>query len=203
MGTRSNILVIPSENDAMNLPAFNPDLIPNKCPMEEVEREYAGNDQYLAMERQNYDLTKMKPLGISSVPKGKGIRIYCQCDGYFDGIGIILLEQYNDPAKALNLVLAGSLEGLATHYHPCLYTRTGGKPLFDIADTNSKDVLWDAAYSYMWRNGHWYIDIGRYRRKALREAGFEKINGIPMSIRWMRLDKFAPVNDELTALNKD
>ena len=194
MGTRCNIMVVPNENDRKNLPKFNPKLI---------HMPFIPSGHITKDERKDMDLNNLPGLGITSVPEGHAIRIYCQCDGYYDngvgvaGVGKMLVAHYNTYEKAINLVLVGSLEGLVIGFHPCLYTRNQGKPHFDLPDKDDNDtVLGDAAYVYKFEDGKWYVNMNNERRSYLSSAGMV----VTPETRWVPLETYGPLEHEMRLL---
>ena len=99
--------------------------------------------------------------------------IYCHWDGYVDGVGRELLEEYNDYEKVLALISGGNassvIDGVDYYMswerdevwsHNC--PRQTDKPEVTMGWTE---------YAYVFKNGKWYVGIVKYHKN-----GSETIN---------------------------
>lgn len=64
--------------------------------------------------------------------------VYCHFDGYYDGVGHILLDNYQDPNKIRDLIALGRLSSLNRE--------VGEKHLFNMDHSKLEKLGWTTAY---------------------------------------------------------
>lgn len=89
------------------------------------------------------------------LPNGRIESVYVHFDGYPAGVGRVLLENYNDPAKVEALIALGDLSALAdTIEETKAYARDMGESIVD-----NKAEIRDREYYYLCMTrkdgGHW------------------------------------------------
>ncbi len=89
--------------------------------------------------------------------------IYCHHDGYLDGVGKMLVENYNKPDKINELIDSGDHTAIYAEPNAGSYVSLGDdwedvKPCTVMMSTWTNDVVKDTGidYSYLWDNGKWY-----------------------------------------------
>jgi len=111
------------------------------------------------------------------LPDGKIKAIYCHSDGYFEGVGKILLYYYCTPEKAEALISLGDLSFLGEYLHhyegyrenptdqeqltvTCAYHRDRGQPFKNVKPrihlTIQKWINKGQEYNYIFKSGEWY-----------------------------------------------
>lgn len=108
MGTRSNIAIVLEEKD------LGKDLRFDWGKIKHPYNPRPAHAENFTREEKPYiypDLYTPPPVHTPS-ENGSVLMTYCQFDGYPSGVGLALLEDYNDYESALNLVIAGCLETL-------------------------------------------------------------------------------------------
>ena len=92
----------------------------------------------------------------------KVIRIYHHWDGYPDGVGLTLLEEFNSYEKAINLIAFGDASSI-TGTNAVFYNswRDGEdwkitKPR-QYASEQSYEESCDEDYAYLFKDGKWYV----------------------------------------------
>ena len=85
--------------------------------------------------------------------------VYCQFDGYLEGVGKKLIEKYNNRESALKIVSYGSIDALGKEDKrnvPTLYCTD--------KEYNINNQSIDGEYLYLFKNGYWYYQtIGMER----------------------------------------
>lgn len=100
---------------------------------------------------------------------------YCHWDGYWDGVGDMLLKHYTDPRKIDELISHGDISVLDENIYPPKGVRHNfderhkGSTLFYGRDRGDEDTEYgeyenvqeiidniDCAYVYVFSNGHWF-----------------------------------------------
>ena len=137
MSTRSNIRVILKEEDRNRDMKFNPEMI---------EIENTWEDEQL--ETGVWETVN---------PEGKeALIVYHHWDGYPDGVGDTLLNEYNDYDKALNLVLGGDVSTINGRYTP--YATRKGEDWDSIQpEAVNEDYPCKEEYDYMFKDGEWFV----------------------------------------------
>ena len=126
MATRSNIAIILKEEDKARVFA------------ELNERlEEAGNNIF------RY-----------GVDNGNVLQIYCHWDGYPEGVGQDLLDDFNSYDKALELILEGDH---STPYEP--YTGRGEDWVSNRPDQRTEPICYEE-YLYVFKDGEWKMPTG-------------------------------------------
>lgn len=105
------------------------------------------------------------------------IGIYCHYDGYIDGVGKELLENYNTREKALNLISCGDCSEVLDNVRAYFPWRT------NVAmDVNQLRRVWNVQrpyqskvldfrthYVYLFENGEWYLVSKDYSKTLLKD----------------------------------
>ncbi len=166
MATRCNIAVLLEPQDLKVAPrTFDKRLIPFV---------YRENPYWKTFcKTPTFENVPYRPVDLSGIPLGKVVRILCRFDGEVrDGVGEELLKAYGTKEKALNLVLGGHLENLASFMRDgkvrfgyenwAMSGRDRGQGryvpqdrLFVVEDPD-KTAL-DGAYMYLFKDGRWLV----------------------------------------------
>lgn len=89
----------------------------------------------------------------------KYLGIYCHHDGYPDGVGRELANNYNDFQKAFNLILGGDCSSIFSNCLLRYATREGEK--WEHIQPRQLDriekVSSDSEYLYIFMHGRWYL----------------------------------------------
>ena len=94
--------------------------------------------------------------------------VYCHWDGYLEGVGAELLEQYNNLSMAEELIKGGDMSSLGSHYaqmperaeYPYSETWEDHKPkTFQNEYTLMYDLRGDVfiEYIYLFKNDKWFV----------------------------------------------
>lgn len=124
---------------------------------------------------------------ISVEVDGKLKTIYCHFDGYLEGVGKMLYENY-DRAKAVELVNGGNVSYVAKNVNPTTHTHSFSTPEEDvcvfyhrdngelwhvnkpvISDIGTDDAI-TGQYNYLLRDDGWYVN------KQLRRNVWTKVS---------------------------
>jgi hypothetical protein len=97
------------------------------------------------------------------LPDNKGVKtVYCHWDGYLEGVGATLLNDFNTQEKAEALVALGDLSSVAGGVEA--YHRDRGEAWSAVAPRDTKSVLGLRArintlqeYNYIFSQGAWYV----------------------------------------------
>jgi hypothetical protein len=94
---------------------------------------------------------------------GEVISIYCHFDGYPEGVGLKLIENYTDKDKVIDLMKLGSISSLCSTLEETekesYFTRGEEKNIYfsfskeDILENTKRDVFEE--YLYLFENGKW------------------------------------------------
>ena len=86
-------------------------------------------------------------IGYKDEDSGKYVYVYCHFDGYEDGVGMDLLNNYNSYDKIIELVNQGDMSTPGTPYtsRGDDYEDTKPQITFDINETYQQE------FSYIWR----------------------------------------------------
>jgi len=141
MATRSNIRVILKEEDRNRDMKF----IPNEKQTEDLENEPWGFE--------NLETGLWETVN----PGGKeALVIYHHWDGYPEGVGKTLLEEYNSYEEALNLVLGGDCSSINGTYTP--YVVRKGEDWDSIKpEAVDENYKMQEEYDYMFKDGEWFV----------------------------------------------
>lgn len=142
MSTRSCIIVKVSRNDIGKTIKFDAKKTPTKS-WEETWRDESSKE-------------KSKPIKLE---KGY-IGIYCHWDGYFEYVGKLLKENYNDYEKALNLVSGGFCSSLEVDSIKHYANRKGEeweyiKPILGETPKDIYAKVGHNGYVYLFEDGAW------------------------------------------------
>lgn len=107
---------------------------------------------------------------------GSITNVYCHFDGYLDGVGITLVENYDTEEKIYELLERGDMSSLGEKVGTCEFYYQRGEDGVDAktipADVpNIKDVYYEsgqncwADYVYLFEDGKWY-----YSRESVKHT---------------------------------
>jgi len=90
---------------------------------------------------------------------GSVTSIYCHYDGYPEGVGKELVENYNSPDKINNLLSKGDMSSIHSNEH---YKDRGETNVDARNSANEQEYLTDTdncwgEYAYLFRNGEWEV----------------------------------------------
>ena len=104
--------------------------------------------------------------------------IYCHFDGYLSGVGLMLLENYNDENRIKELIALGDISSLSeninppegithTFNDPCdggviAYHRDRGENFHDRTCVDENDLMnyfndSDEKFLYLFKDGKWFV----------------------------------------------
>ena len=200
MSTRSNITVVLNKEDLGKNHVFNADLVkhPHVIP--------AGEAGYY---REAYLYTGLKAFAVPSiaVPKrpGTALCVYCQWDGYLDGVGAALLKDFPDYRSALNLTLLGDLESIIANETapgegegytggvlPSPKRHPNQFPNVHVSDNDPENDFGGAAFHYLFEKGRWWVrtrDVNNHFRDIMAENGEVTIPFFSAKNPWTDLEK--------------
>ena len=144
MGTRSIISFTPSKNMKVT---FDPFKLPEGNPFapfgEEVDLKKA-----LRNVKKNTEEVRFK--------KGHAYNIYCHWDGYPEGVGVALVNNFTDEDMVANLIAAGDCSSIMGHVVP--YTTRGEKfkQPFD-KELGSWVPGWGVEFVHRWTPNGWEV----------------------------------------------
>ena len=100
------------------------------------------------------------------MPNGKIFYVNCRYDGGLKHVGLLLVEKYNDLAKALELLLGGDIESLRADLESTV--RASHLDYDELVDCDLKeascvsDYLLNGGgeYKYLFHKGRWYVVDG-------------------------------------------
>ena len=100
------------------------------------------------------------------MPNGRIFYVNCRYDGDLKHVGVLLVEKYNDLAKALELLLGGDIESLRADLESTIRERPLGND--EIEDCEVKEAYWigdyllnaNGEYKYLFDKGRWYVVYG-------------------------------------------
>ena len=139
MSTRSNIRVILKEEDRNRDMKFNPEMF-------KIKREWGP-------EQVDGKWDTVNPGG------AEALIIYHHWDGYPEGVGKTLIEEYNDYDKALNLVLGGDCSSINGGYAPYATRKCEDWDSIQPRAVNAKHKM-EEEYDYMFKDGEWFVRGG-------------------------------------------
>mgnify|MGYP001547886428 CR=1 FL=1 len=90
---------------------------------------------------------------------GSVTSIYCHYDGYPEGVGKELVENYNSPDKINNLLSKGDMSSIHSNEH---YKDRGETNVDAMVSANEQAYVKDTdqswgEYAYLYRNGEWEV----------------------------------------------
>lgn len=100
------------------------------------------------------------------MPNGRIYYVNCRYDGDLKHVGLLLVEKYNDLAKALELLLGGDIESLRDDLESTV--RASHLEYDELVDCDLKEAscLGDfkrnggGKYKYLFDKGRWYVVYG-------------------------------------------
>jgi len=105
------------------------------------------------------------------MPNGRIFYVNCRYDGDLKHVGLLLVEKYNDLAKALELLLGGDIESLRADLESTVrasHLDCNQKDCHQLEDCDLKeascvgDYLLNGGgeYKYLFDKGRWYVVYG-------------------------------------------
>ena len=145
MSTKSNIIVKVRKSDIGSTALFDAKKlnVPEDC----------WSDNFKSLE---------KPVELTN----EYIGISCRWDGYLDGVGYELKENFNTYEKALNLVLGGDCSSLGDDGCITRYATRKGEKWNYLApkQSNNPISLSKQEFSYLFEDGKWkWLDDGEWK----------------------------------------
>lgn len=144
MGTRSIISFTPSKD--MNV-TFDPFKLPEGNPFAPFDGE-VDLKKALRNVKKNTEEVRFK--------KGHSYNIYCHWDGYPEGVGVALVNNFTDEDMVANLIAAGDCSSIMGHVVP--YTTRGEKfkQPFD-KKLGSWVPGWGVEFVHRWTPNGWEV----------------------------------------------
>lgn len=179
MSTRSNITVVLLPEDRGKQLVFDPALVRHPFI---VPAEHAAyyRDAFLYKDMASFTV----PSIFSPSKPGSALCSYCQSDGYLDGVGATLLEDFPDYRSALNLVLLGDAEcimavtdvkttpaGYSQGVLPSPRRHPEHFPHVECSDNDSERDF-DGAFHYLFEDGRWKVrtkDVNTYFKDIMED----------------------------------
>lgn len=127
----------------------------------EVPDKYIGETfRYLPVDNEiSWDCDSIDDISKEVKISKKYLGIYCHFDGYPNGVGAALVENYNDFHKALNLIIGGDCSCILSNQTRRYATRDGEH--WDYIKPRQLDrmekVSNDSEYLYIFIRGRWYL----------------------------------------------
>ena len=88
--------------------------------------------------------------------------IYCHYDGYPEGVGQTLMQNYTSPVEVMNLINKGDLSSLHSQEH---YADRGETDVDAVVTTESEYVSYTGEcwgeYAYLYKDGEWLVQMVR------------------------------------------
>ena len=145
MSTNSNIIVKVKKEDVGKILKFNA----NKLEMPEIkwDKDIKGFEEDVKITNEY-------------------IGIYCHWDGYLEGVGETLKNDFNTYEKALNLILGGSCSSIEDNGRITRYATRKGEKWEYLAPKQSDNPISLAKqeFCYLFENGKWkWLDNGEWK----------------------------------------
>ncbi len=84
--------------------------------------------------------------------------IYCHWDGYLDGVGKMLRENYRNKEAILELLNLGELSSLGHDTSGCVaYCRDRGEDMLEALKSLTYEECRKEEYNYLWVHGQWWV----------------------------------------------
>lgn len=100
-------------------------------------------------------------IGISQ-EDGSVKSIYCHYDGYPEGVGQTLMQNYTSPVEVMNLINKGDLSSLHSQEH---YADRGETDVDAVVTTEDEYVNYTGncwgEYAYLYKDGEWLVQMVR------------------------------------------
>lgn len=173
MSTRSNITVVLRKEDLGKKLTFDHTLVKHPFVVPEKNADYY-RDAFLYKDMPSFTV----PGALTPRKKGTALTSYCQSDGYLDGVGATLLEDFPDYGSALNLVLLGDTECICITDDT---TRPGNNyaqgvlpsprrhperfPNIKASNNDPENDVGGADFHYLFEKGRWWVrtkDVNTY-----------------------------------------
>ena len=100
------------------------------------------------------------------MPNGKIFYVNCRYDGDLKHVGVLLVEKYNDLAKALELLLGGDIESLRADLESTVRASHLDYDELEDCDLKEASCLGEflrnggGEYKYLFHKGRWYVVDG-------------------------------------------
>lgn len=111
--------------------------------------------------------------------------VYCHFDGYPEGVGKTLLENYDTEEKINALIAEGDMSVLGNTLEECYFYKEGAdtEP-YTIPDCEDvKEKYYQSGkwmdYSYLFENGEWYFTFERPDPKSFNAENPDDVTMLP------------------------
>ena len=100
------------------------------------------------------------------MPNGRIFYVNCRSDGDLKHVGVLLVEKYNDLAKALELLLGGDIESLRADLESTVRASHLDYDELEDCDLKEASCLGEflrnggGEYKYLFHKGRWYVVYG-------------------------------------------
>ena len=100
------------------------------------------------------------------MPNGRIFYVNCRYDGDLKHVGVLLVEKYNDLAKALELLLGGDIESLRADLESTVRVSHLDYNQLEDCDLKEASCLGEflrnggGEYKYLFHKGRWYVVYG-------------------------------------------
>ena len=100
------------------------------------------------------------------MPNGRIFYVNCRYDGDMKHVGVLLVEKYNDLAKALELLLGGDIESLRADLESTVRVSHLDYNQLEDCDLKEASCLGEflrnggGEYKYLFHKGRWYVVDG-------------------------------------------
>ena len=120
------------------------------------------------------------------IKDSRGItEVYCHFDGYPEGVGKTLLENYDTEDKVNALIAEGDMSSLGATLEECSFYKEGPDTepytIPDCEDVREKyyqSGKW-MDYSYLFENGEWYFTSERLDPKSFKAENPDDLTLLP------------------------
>ena len=111
--------------------------------------------------------------------------VYCHFDGYPEGVGKTLLENYDTEEKVNALIAEGDMSSLGATLEECKFYKEGpDTEPYTIPDCEDvKEKYYQSGkwmdYSYLFENGEWYFTSERIDPKSFKAENPDDLTLLP------------------------
>lgn len=127
----------------------------------EIPDKYIGETfRYLPVDNEtSWDIDIVDDMSKEVKISKKYLGIYCHFDGYPNGVGAALVENFNDFNRALNLIIGGDCSCILSNKTRRYATRKGENWKYIQPKQLDKiqKVSDDSEYLYIFMRGRWYL----------------------------------------------
>ena len=160
MATRSNIAIVLNKED-LNRPFTLLDVIDRF----DLDEDMIGGSGARSPKHEDWEDIFTEVTATDEKPV---LQIYCHWDGYPEGVGAELLENFNSYEKALALVMAGDTSSVSAGQTQCYSLGQGEEYEGQCEPSFQEAASEDEEYLYVWRDGKWTLgETGRDLAKVL------------------------------------